>query len=84
MSKKKTMCIIAKGGECEACGFKFDGENGYLFDLHHDIPNGNTSRRFNSSTELNRTRIADLPKFLEGKTLFCAMCHRKHHHGDLK
>ena len=82
MSAKKTTVIKLLGSRCKICGLPFDGENGYLFDLHHHVPNGNTSRRFNSSTELNQTKVADISAFAADKVLLCALCHRKYHHGD--
>lgn len=73
--KSKKEVILSKGGECEICGFKYNGENAVCFDFHHINPK---EKKYNPSTALRLSkeeRDEELSKCL----LVCANCHRLIH-----
>lgn len=73
--RSKKEAIISKGGKCEICGYKYDGENAICFDFHHINPK---EKRYNPSTALRLSkeeRDIELSKCL----LVCANCHRLIH-----
>ena len=72
-SKKEV--IISKGGECEVCGFKYDGENAACFEFHHINP---SEKKYNPSTALRLIK-EERDKELSKCLLVCANCHRLIH-----
>lgn len=73
--KSKEEAILSKGGKCEICGFKYNGENAACFDFHHINPK---EKQYNPSTALRLSkeeRDEELSKCL----LVCANCHRLIH-----
>lgn len=73
--KNKEDAILSRGGKCEICGFKYNGENAPCFDFHHIDPN---DKIYNPSTALRLSkekRDNELSKCL----LVCANCHRLIH-----
>lgn len=73
--RSKEEVILSKGGKCEICGFKYNGENAACFDFHHINPK---EKKYNPSTALRLSkerRDEELSKCL----LVCANCHRLIH-----
>ena len=74
--KSKREVILSKGGKCEICGFKYNGDNLVCFDFHHINPK---DKKYDPSTALrfsNEERDRELSKCL----LVCANCHRLIHY----
>ena len=67
------------GGECQICGYKFDGKNQAAFDFHH---RDSDTKEFNiskiSKSSLTKERML---KESEKCDVLCAVCHRLTHSG---
>ena len=67
-----------RGGKCEICGYKHDGENGFLFDFHHKDPE---QMKFGINSSAMRKKTKDLLPEIDKCIMVCCMCHRKIHWG---
>jgi len=70
--KRKAKLIKIKGGKCEKCGLKYNGENARLFQFHHKKP-----REKEFALTLNKMGRAWGKIIKESKKceLLCANCH---------
>ena len=72
--KRKGVLIRYKGGECQDCGLKYNGENGCMFDFHHTY-----DKKFNISGNVMEKSLENLKKEADKCELLCANCHRVRH-----
>lgn len=77
--ERKVLLIWKKGGQCEECSLKYDGENGAIFQFHHKEP---TTKKFTVGSNLTNRTIAELQLEVDKCSLLCANCHSTHHVGE--
>lgn len=78
--KLKAGLVMFKGGECEKCGYKYNGKNASAFDLHHHDPK---AKSFNVGiNSFNKYSIDRNYAEAEKCALLCAICHRLHHSAE--
>lgn len=73
----KVKCIATKGGCCEACGLKYDGENAAVFEFHHRDPTTKVDRLSTMAPKPWGTVVDELDKC----DMLCANCHNLMHAG---
>ena len=76
--KRKVELIHHLGGQCVACGLKYNGENGAVFEFHHTDP---STKEFGMGSELTNRAFAELKAEADKCVLLCANCHQIEHLG---
>ena len=71
----KIKAVNYLGGECAACGIKYDGTNAVIFDFHHLIP----ADKEMHPTKALRLSWDNLIKEISKCALLCSNCHRLEH-----
>lgn len=74
----KRKLLEYRGGKCEMCGKRFDGENQYLFDLHHNNPE---DKSFSLSSKID-LKFNILKEESEKCSILCKLCHATLHYFD--
>ena len=69
---RRIKLILMKGGKCEKCGLKYDGQNGAIFVFHHRNPE---EKNFRLSVKNMYRSWESIIKELEKCDLFCMHCH---------
>lgn len=80
--KRKEKLILLKGGKCQKCGVKYNGENSAIFDFHH-IDKSSKKFILNTKTLIcySWEKIVNESEKCE---LLCSNCHRLHHFWENK
>lgn len=70
----KAALVVAAGGKCVVCGFKYDGTNAAVFDFHHRKPK---MKEFSlNMASFYRHNKANIVKEVRKCDLLCSNCHR--------
>ena len=82
---KQHVIMAAHGNKCAGCGLLYDGENKYMFDLHHKIPNGESSKGNLPSIQMRGSQTTEeFVKLALEVVPLCKNCHTRAHHEQLK
>ena len=77
--------MAAHGNKCAACGLLFTGENSHLFDLHHKVSTGESSRGRPPSVQMRGSQTTEeFVKLALEVVPLCKNCHARVHHEKLK
>ena len=76
--KNKEILILEKGGECEVCGYKYDGTNAIVFDFNHRDA---TQKEFGIAPRIHY-KLETVREEANKCELLCANCHRLRHGRD--
>lgn len=78
LTSLKYEMVTKAGGKCKICGHEFNGNNGFVFDLHHIDP---SKKKFSLNRQtLSRKSLKEVWEEFEKCELLCANCHRYLHH----
>lgn len=77
--RKKAKLLMECGGQCSACGLKYNGRNAAVFDFHHRETNKVFNLGINTIITYSWERILQEAKRCD---IICANCHRLVHSGE--
>ena len=78
------MALKVLGSKCNGCSEVYNGNNRYLFELHHIVQEGITSRGDPPAKFFRRKCTAEeFADYISKCIPMCPTCHAKVEHGDL-
>ena len=82
---KYNAAMAAHGNKCAGCGLLYNGENKYLFDFHHIVSTGESSRGRSPAIQMRGSQTTEeFVKLVLEVVALCKNCHARAHHERLK